>query len=149
MNRQVTGEELAYLANGVKEWARRVRELRTEEGWPVKTKTSGRVDLPVGVYLLEENKQAEPHDRKIDDSVRVAVLERDKFCCRKCKWHPGQRRSEDPRRLLELHHLEYHANGGKNEKDNLITLCNVDHDTVHKNKMDKQQVFAWLEVSEL
>ena len=32
----VTGEELRYLAKDASEWARRVRELRTEEGWPVR-----------------------------------------------------------------------------------------------------------------
>lgn len=90
---QVTGEELSYLASNTKEWARRVRELRTEEGWPIVTKNTGREDLPVGVYVLEEDRQAPPHDRKIPDPVRVAVLERDHFlvcvvagteiCCQK------------------------------------------------------------------
>jgi hypothetical protein len=31
-------EELKYLAKDKKEWARRVRELRTEQGWPIVTK---------------------------------------------------------------------------------------------------------------
>ena len=69
----VTGEEIAYLANGNSEWARRCRELRTEDGWPIVTKSSGRPDLPVGAYVLEEDKQAEPHDRKIPDKVRIEV----------------------------------------------------------------------------
>ncbi len=63
VGRNVTGEELSYVANGKTEWARRTRELRTEEGWPVKTRQTGRPDLPIGVYILEEDKQAEPHDR--------------------------------------------------------------------------------------
>lgn len=54
----VTGEELSYLAGNTKEWARRVRELRTEDGWPIVTKNTGRNDLPVGVYVLEEDRQA-------------------------------------------------------------------------------------------
>lgn len=54
----VTGEELSYLAGNTKEWARRVRELRTEDGWPIATKNTGRNDLPVGVYVLEEDRQA-------------------------------------------------------------------------------------------
>ncbi|GAA4408488.1 hypothetical protein GCM10023187_30410 [Nibrella viscosa] len=149
VGRHITGEELAYLANGATDWARRVRELRTEKGWPVRTKTSGRPDLPVGVYLLEEDKQAQEHDRKIDDSVRAAVLERDEFRCRKCGWNRNQKRPEDPRRLLELHHLEYHAAGGKNEEGNLITLCNVDHDVVHRDHMNKEQVFYWIGINSL
>ncbi len=55
--------------------------MRTEEGWPIVTKNTGRDDLPVGVYVLEEDRQAYVHDRKIPDPVRVAVLTRDHFRC--------------------------------------------------------------------
>lgn len=48
VGRPVTGEELRYLANDSKEWARRTRELRTEEGWPIATRNSGRPELEVG-----------------------------------------------------------------------------------------------------
>ena len=54
VGKQITGEELKYLAKDKSEWARRSRELRTEQGWPVVTKSSGREDLPVGVYVLEK-----------------------------------------------------------------------------------------------
>ncbi len=54
VGQEITGEELMYLAKGKKEWARRVRELRTEQGWPIVTKNSGRDDLGIGVYMLEE-----------------------------------------------------------------------------------------------
>lgn len=130
----VIGEELRYLANDRSEWARRVRELRTEEGWPVVSQQSGRPDLPVGVYLLERDQQAQVHDRQIPDPVRVAVLMRDKFACRKCGWRREDANPADPRRFLELHHLKEHKNKGANTIDNLITLCNVDHDHVHRDK---------------
>lgn len=128
----VTGEEIAYLANGNSEWARRCRELRTEEGWPIATKSSGRPDLPVGAYILEEDKQAEPHDRKIPDKVRIDVLERDRHRCKMCNWSYLDVRPHDRRHLLELHHIRHHAKGGENSADNLITLCNVCHDDVHR-----------------
>lgn len=144
VGKPVTGEELAYIANGKTEWNRRTRELRTEEGWPIKTKMSGRPDLPTGVYILEENKQAEPHDRHISDSVRVEVLNRDHFACRRCNWTQEQATESDPRRFLELHHLEHHAAGGSNEEDNLVTLCNVHHDEVHKRKMSAEAVLQWI-----
>jgi len=66
----VSGEELRYVAKGVTEWARRVRELRTEDGWQVCTHWSGRPDLKSGLYVLESNQQLPTHDRKIDDSIR-------------------------------------------------------------------------------
>ncbi len=128
----VTGEEIAYLANGNSEWARRCRELRTEEGWPIATKSSGRPDLPVGAYILEEDKQAEPHDRKIPDKVRIEVLDRDNHCCKLCGWSFKDVRPHDRRHFLELHHIKHHAKGGDNSAENLITVCNVCHDDIHK-----------------
>ncbi|WP_225758888.1 HNH endonuclease [Leclercia sp. Marseille-Q4284] len=135
VGRPVTGEELRYLANDSKEWARRTRELRTEEGWPIATRNSGRPELEVGAYLLEEDRQAEVHDRKIPDPVRVAVLERDHHTCRNCGWSHVRKTANDPRTFLELHHIEHHADGGENTLDNLITLCNVCHDDVHRRKL--------------
>lgn len=134
VGKPVTGEELRYLANDASEWARRSRELRTEDGWPVLTRMGGREDLPVGVYLLEEDKQAEPHDRHIPDSVRVKVLTRDNFQCTHegCGWNRDKLSKGDPRKYLELHHKNFHVNKGENTAENLITLCNVHHDELHK-----------------
>jgi hypothetical protein len=132
VGKQITGEELKYLAKDKKEWARRVRELRTEAGWPIVTRNSGRSDLPVGVYVLEEDRQAEEHDRNIPDPVRVAVLQRDKFSCVQCGWSRSMLSPDDPRRFLELHHKVLHRDKGENTEENLETLCNVHHDLVHK-----------------
>ena len=133
---QVTGEELSYLAKGRTEWARRVRELRTEEGWPIVTKNAGRGDLPVGVYVLEEDRQAYEHDRKIPDDIRVAVLTRDHFSCVECGWNRAMLSREDPRHMLELHHKKHHKDGGENTAENLETLCNVCHDKKHRKGAD-------------
>ena len=132
VTQEITGEELKYLAKDKKEWARRVRELRTEEGWPIVTKNSGRDDLPVGVYVLEEDRQTYEHDRAIPDPVRVAVLQRDGFKCVECGWNRAMLSPDDPRKMLELHHKRHHKDKGENTVDNLITLCNVDHDEIHR-----------------
>jgi hypothetical protein len=132
VGQQISGEELQYLAKGRKEWARRVRELRTEAGWPIVTKNSGARDLAVGVYVLEEDRQAEEHDRHIPDAVRVAVLKRDNFSCVQCDWNRTMLSSDDPRKMLELHHKKFHVNKGENTVENLETLCNVHHDELHK-----------------
>jgi hypothetical protein len=132
VGQQITGEELKYLARDKKEWARRSRELRTEEGWPISTKSSGRPELPVGVYVLEEDRQSEPHDRGIPDPVRVEVLRRDGFKCVECGWTRDMLSAEDPRKMLELHHIQHHKDKGPNTAENLITLCNVHHDEVHR-----------------
>lgn len=133
VGKPVTGEELRYIANDKSEWARRVRELRTQVGWPVTTKNTGRPDLPVGVYVLEQDRQSPPHDRKIPDPVRRAVLRRDNYTCVNCEWNHGLWNPSDPRHL-ELHHKEHHARGGKNTADNLETLCTVCHDDEHRHR---------------
>lgn len=131
----INGEELRYLAKDKKEWARRSRELRTEDGWPIVTKMQGRPDLRVGEYVLEEDRQAYEHDRVIPDDVRIKVLERDNFHCVQCGWGREAAHPDDPRKFLELHHLKTHAKGGENTVENLVTMCNVDHDLVHGGKL--------------
>lgn len=130
---EITGEELKYLAKDKKEWARRVRELRTEQGWPIVTKNSGREDLAIGVYLLEEDRQTYEHDRRIPDPVRVEVLQRDNFKCVCCGWSRSMLSPDDPRKMLELHHVQHHKDKGENTAENLITLCNVHHDEEHRH----------------
>ena len=129
----VTGEELRYIAKNKTEWARRVRELRTEFGWPVKTKNTGRPDLSIGTYVLESLRQSPEHDRKIPDTVRGAVLRRDKYRCVQCEWRHEDWNKSDPRHL-ELHHKKEHVKGGENNEENLVTLCTVCHDAIHRKK---------------
>ncbi len=126
----VTGEELKYVAQG-SEWARRVRELRTEDGYPISTKQSGNPTLGVGVYMLEEDRQTPKHDRRISEPLRRRVLQRDQYTCTKCRWTHAAWNRSDPR-FLEVHHIQHHARGGKSEENNLVTLCNVCHDEVHR-----------------
>ena len=133
VGQKVTGEELKYLAKDRSEWARRVRELRTEYGWPVATKNTGRPDLDIGIYVLEANRQSPEHDRKIPDPIKREVLRRDDYKCTVCKWAHDEWNRSDPRHL-ELHHKKHHATGGKNTKSNLITVCTVCHDEIHRNK---------------
>lgn len=132
VGRGVTGEELRYVANNKTEWARRVRELRTEQGWPIATKTTGRPDLPVGVYALQADRQSYEHDRHIPDEIRSAVLRRDKYTCQACSWTHELWNPSDPRHL-ELHHVKHHAKGGDNSEQNLISLCNICHDVKHRD----------------
>lgn len=134
VGKQISGEELKYLAKDKSEWARRSRELRTEQGWPIVTKSSGREDLPIGVYVLEKDRQTYEHDRAIPDAVRVAVLERDGFKCVECGWHRGMLSPDDPRKMLELHHRQHHKDKGANTVENLVTLCNVHHDVIHQKQ---------------
>lgn len=129
--KKISGEELRYVAGDKTEWARRTRELRTEFGWPVVTRFTGRPDLPVGIYVMEEDRQAPEHDRKISEATYRAVLVRDKYTCQDCAWTHEQWNRSDPRHL-EVHHIRQHVDGGSNTTDNLTTLCNICHDVRHR-----------------
>lgn len=133
IGKPVTGEELRYVANEKNEWPRRTRELRTEEGWPIVTRFSGDPTLPMGVYRLAEDKQSPPHDRHIKEITRREVMERDHWQCqwRGCGW--SNDRAAFDQRFLEVHHITHHVSGGTNEADNLVTLCNLHHDEVHRS----------------
>lgn len=109
----VTTEELAYVSNDKSEFGRRTRELRTEQGYSIATRFTGRPDLAPGQYVLQSAERiAEPHDRHISEHVKRAVYERDSNACRICGWNMGVWIADDPR-ILELHHVEVHADGGR------------------------------------
>ncbi|MFC1635976.1 HNH endonuclease [Planctomycetota bacterium] len=129
----VTNEELVYVAKA-KEFGRRVRELRTEEGYAVATQFTGRPDLKMGEYVLESSeRRLEHHDRNIPFDVQKEVYERDQNMCRLDGWNREKWRREDPR-ILELHHIEEHVTGGPNTPENLVVLCSKCHDDVHAGR---------------
>lgn len=134
VERPVTNEELRYVAGDKTEWARRVRELRTEFGWQIVTQNTGNPELPVGSYVLQTLEQLPEHDRHIPDEVKARVLERDGFACVTCNWSYAKRIPSDPRQRLEFHHKQHHAKKGANDDANLITLCNVCHDKEHRKR---------------
>ena len=61
-------------------------------------------------------------------NTKAKVLWRDGFTCRHCA---GKRKN--PR--LEVHHIVYRSNGGSDEEENLITLCQTCHKAVHADKI--------------
>jgi len=130
----VTTEELIYVGQA-SESPRRARELRTEQGYAVATRFTGRPDLKLGEYVLEsEQRTAEPHDRHIPAKVAEGVFSRDNNTCRVCAWNHSQWTKQDPR-FLELHHFEHHKAGGLNVAANLLVLCNKCHDDVHAGRV--------------
>ncbi len=143
VGKPVTGEQIAYVAK-VREDGRRVRELRREYGTRVVTRHTGRPDLPAGVYVLESLDQLPKHDRRIPDAIYDSVLERDMYRCRKCGWSLEYRSRPGRRQFLEVHHVEHHQHGGENNSDNLVTLCNVHHDEIHKRGLTGKAFLEWL-----
>lgn len=118
-----TGQVIACAGAGKTEAIS--RELRTEDGYAIATKTTGRPDLRMGEYvLLATTRVAEPHDRYIPAEVQREVYARDHNTCRNpnCNWNIEHWTTADAR-ILELHHLQAHVKRGPNTASNLIVLC--------------------------
>lgn len=131
----LTTEEMAYVAKA-REFGRRIRELRTEEGYAIATRFTGRPDLKMGEFVLENAERiAEPHDRKIPFDIQRVVYERANNTCQLCGWNREKWTRDDPR-ILELHHVEEHVEGGPNIPENLVVLCGRCHDEVHAGRRE-------------
>lgn len=83
IGRVMNSEELKNVAGGKSEWARRVRELRTEEGYQILTHND-RSDLKPGQYLLIDPKPIPAFERAISKEARAFVLDRNGFTCQMC-----------------------------------------------------------------
>ena len=125
----VTSIQLRDAAGrGVSEWARRVRELRDEEGWPILTHHDS-TELKVGQYILT-GPPPEAHDTKfargISGRLRAAALDRNGFTCQMCGLTPGDIDPFTGRKVrLHIGHIVDKIHGGKDELSNLRTLCST------------------------
>lgn len=87
---------------GVSEWARRVRELRNEEGLNIVTHND-RSDLKPGQYLLVDTKLLPAFERGISKETRAFVLDRNGFTCQMCGTAAGESHPYDNDRKTRLH----------------------------------------------
>lgn len=128
VGRVVTAKDLQEVAQPVSEWARRVRELRDEEGWAIVTNNDVG-DLRPGEYRLEtspkENVNVAFH-RGISQKLRAEVLDRNGFTCQMCGKTPGEVDPETGRKVrLHIAHVVDKSLGGKDEASNLRTFCST------------------------
>ncbi|PIQ52923.1 MAG: HNH endonuclease [Comamonadaceae bacterium CG12_big_fil_rev_8_21_14_0_65_59_15] len=118
--------ELRAVASDISEWARRVRELRTEEGYLILTHHD-RADLKPGQYLLESAKPQPAFARDVSKEVRAYVLDRNGFTCQMCGAVAGEPHPYDPTRKTRLHlgHIIDKSMGGSDDASNLRAICSV------------------------
>lgn len=128
IGRVVSSIELRDAAGqDVSEWARRVRELREDEGWPILTHNDN-AGLKPGQYLLKEapKKSNVSFSRNISAKLRAEVLDRNGFTCQMCGLTPGEIDPETGRKVrLHIGHIVDKNIGGKDELSNLRTLCST------------------------
>ncbi len=126
LGRIMTSDELREVAGGITEWARRVRELRTEEGYQIQTHND-RSDLKPGQYILTDPKPQPAFERAISKETRAFVLDRNGFTCQMCGAVAGEPHPYDQARKTRLHigHIVDKSQGGTDDPANLRALCSV------------------------
>ena len=126
VGRVMSVDELRLVAGDITEWARRVRELRNEEGYQILTHND-RSDLKQGQYLLENSKPIPAFQRGVSKELRAQVLDRNGFTCQMCGAVASEPHPYDTTRKTRLHigHIVDKSLGGTDEITNLRAICSV------------------------
>ena len=127
IGRVMTSNELQEVSGGISEWARRVRELRNEEGYLILTHND-RSNLKPGEYLLETAKPQPAFARAISKETRSFVLDRNGFTCQMCGAVAGEPHPYDPssrKTRLHIGHIIDKSMGGTDDASNLRAICSV------------------------
>ena len=126
IGRVMNSDELREVAGGITEWARRVRELRSEEGYQIQTHND-RGDLKPGQYILEDPVPHPAFERSISKETRAFVLDRNGFTCQMCGAVAGELLPYDSTRKTRLHigHIIDKSQGGTDDSSNLRAICSV------------------------
>lgn len=147
VGRTVTSIEIRdAVGTGASEWARRLRELRDEEGWPIRSHNDD-ASLKPGEYVLEtlpKEQKAVRFQRKISGKIRAEVLDRNGFTCQMCGLTPGDIDPATDRKVrLHIGHIVDKSLGGKDELSNLRTLCSTCNQGA-KNITTEKPTSIWL-----
>ena len=156
-------KELREVSGNISEWARRIRELRTEEGYQILTHNDLSALKP-GEYILNSPKPLPAFERAISKETRAFVLDRDGFTCQQCGAVAGEIHPYDATRKtrLQIGHVIDKSQGGTDEPSNLRALCSVcnegsanltlDRPSLHKllvqvrraTSADQRELLGWL-----
>lgn len=121
----VTTHELREVAR-ISEYARRIRELRDQEGMQIHSHND-RHYLKPGEYILETLERTPTIAGSISLQLRKEILERNGFTCQECGAGPGDRDPYNANRKIRLHvdHILPASQGGTDDRDNLRVLCST------------------------
>lgn len=124
VGRILKSRDIQAASGGAVEWARRVRELRNEDGYQILSHKD-RADLKPNQYLLETTKRKPTFKRNISKETRAWVLERNGYTCQMCGVAAG-----DPDPLgsdrtvrLTMGHVIDKSKGGDDSSQNLRAVC--------------------------
>lgn len=120
----IESRDIQNASGGAVEWARRVRELRNEEGYQILSHKD-RADLKPNQYLLETAKRLPAFRRNISKETRAWVLERNGYTCQMCGMAAGDTDPFNPARTVRLTmgHIVDKSKGGDDLPQNLRAVC--------------------------
>ncbi len=117
-------KDIQKASGGAVEWARRVRELRNEDGYQILSHKD-RASLKPNQYLMETIERVPAFTRGISKETRAWVLERNGYTCQMCGVAAG-----DPDPLggnrtvrLTIGHIIDKSKGGEDTPHNLRAVC--------------------------
>lgn len=120
----VNSKEIQEASGWAAEWARRVRELRDEQGYQILSHKD-RADLKPGQYILVNKKRKPAFARGISKETRAIVLERNGFTCQSCGLAAGDSDPFHASRTIRLTmgHIIDKSKGGSDVPSNLKAIC--------------------------
>jgi hypothetical protein len=163
IGRIIGSAELIEISGHASEWARRVRELRSEEGYQILTHNDI-ATLKPGQYILKDPKPAPAFERDVSKETRAFVLDRNGFTCQMCGAVAGEQHPYDTARRTRLHigHVIDKSKGGDDDSSNLRAICSVCNEGLQNiapmrpdlkqlliqvrraTSEDQRQILAWL-----
>lgn len=144
LGRVVESRELQEASGRASEWARRMRELRDEEGYQILSHKD-RADLKPGQYLLLTEKRLPAFTRSISKETRAYVLERNGYTCQMCGVAAGDTDPFASGRTVRLTmgHIIDKSKGGKDTADNLRAVCTNCNEGLQNTSLPKPDQ-VWL-----
>lgn len=138
VGRVLNSAELRRVSGDASEWARRIRELRTEEGYQILTHND-RNDLKPGQYLLLDPKPLPAFARAVSKETRAYVLDRNGFTCQMCGAVAGEPHPSDSTRRTRLHigHIVDKSMGGSDDPSNLRAICSICNEGAKNLTLDR------------
>lgn len=143
----MTSDDIRTIS-GASEWARRLRELRDEEGWQILSHRD-RAELKPGEYVLATLKRRPAFNRNISKETRAFVLARNGFTCQMCGLAAGDPDPFRPDRTVRLTmgHVIEKEKGGSDEASNLravCTNCNEGLQNISPPRPDRLQLLTYV-----
>ncbi|PIQ46710.1 MAG: HNH endonuclease [Deltaproteobacteria bacterium CG12_big_fil_rev_8_21_14_0_65_43_10] len=117
-------KDIQKASGGAVEWARRVRELRNEDGYQILSHKD-RASLKPNQYVMETIERVPAFTRGISKETRAWVLERNGYTCQMCGVAAGDPDPFGGNRTVRLTigHIIDKSKGGEDTPHNLRAVC--------------------------